>query len=292
MAEPSSCPTSIASLQATLARESFAFADAPAMMNLLSSFHRPDALRSAIAPLHRLFDQAVPQRDEHDAEVYPHKGTLVSYYEIDTRVPDLARVRRMGAHDLRDSAHVIEHIDPTTNHSASFYRVHRSWPVAADANPIVGALLGLLHRILADRGGPTLGQSYALHEAMMSGFRVTRSGDDLDGDPSPEGVHQDSATLTAIVLIGRRNVARATGGNRVWSLAQRSGKPEPEDELEDAGRLLANLMLREPLDSLLVLDRKVKHEGLRIAAANESLGAAVRDVLTFEVRVAPEVEAK
>ena len=44
--------------------------------------------------------------------VYPHKGTLVSYYEIDTRVPDLARVRRMGAHDLRDSAHVIEHIDP------------------------------------------------------------------------------------------------------------------------------------------------------------------------------------
>ena len=118
----------------------------------------------------------------------------------------------------------------------------------------------------------------------MSGFRVRRSTAlDLDGDPSPEGVHQDSAVLTAIVLMRRSNVQSDSGGNRVWSLSQPSGKPEPGDA-ERPGRLLANVLLEQPLDTLIVLDRKVKHEGLPIQVANASAGDAIRDVLTFEIR--------
>ena len=40
----------------------------------------------------------------------------------------------------------------------------------------------------------------------------------------------------------------------------------------------------KPLDTLIVLDRKVKHEGLPIQVANASAGDAIRDVLTFEIR--------
>ena len=98
----------------------------------------------------------------------------------------------------------------------------------------------------------------------------------------PEGVHQDAAHLTAVVLMARENVADGTGGNRVWALEQPAGKPS-EADIANASRLLATTVLTARFDTLLVMDRLVKHEAWPIAPADDTR-AAVRDVWTFEVR--------
>ena len=90
---------------------------------------------------------------------------------------------------------------------------------------------------------------------LKTGAAVTLTTDkqyDGDGDPGPEGVHQDNCELTAVVLMDRRNVASG-GGNRVWTLDQGFGKPDATDAATP--RLLTSLTLLEPLDTLFVLDR-------------------------------------
>ena len=124
-----------------------------------------------------------------------------------------------------------------------------------------------------------------MYEAMFSAFRVRRTATE-NGDPGPEGVHQDSADLTIVIMMHRHNVAHSSGGNRVWSLQQPCGKPS-ETSLAGAveeGRLLLSHTLYKRYDAIMMLDRKVKHEARQIEQADATLGAAIRDVLTIEVR--------
>lgn len=202
----------------------------------------------------------------------------------------------------------------------SYFRVHKTWPTAADGNPVLKALLRVVSELL--RGivppSPGGGQESSKFEAMVSAFRVTRSAEPgrssdgqlgseassrdpgleamdgnlrlkeaLDGDPGPEGVHQDDAEITAVIMMNRRNVLTGTGGNRVWSLQQACGKPSQADLASD--RLLSSPMLLDRFDALFLLDRKVKHEACPIGVAPSDVApradsSAVRDVLTFEVR--------
>ena len=67
--------TTVASLQAALARDHYAVVPAAAMFELLSV--QPEHAAS----LWELWDEAVPQLDESGAEVYPFKDTLTSYYD-------------------------------------------------------------------------------------------------------------------------------------------------------------------------------------------------------------------
>jgi hypothetical protein len=89
---------------------------------------------------------------------------------------------------------------------------------------------------------------------------------------------KDACELTAVVLMDRANVAVGTGANRAWSLEQPSGKPEPPHD-----HLLLERLLARRFDTLFVLDRAAKHEAAPFQAADPA-EAAVRDVLTFEVR--------
>ena len=182
-------------------------------------------------------------------------------------------------------ARVVEHIDPTTNHSVSNFRLHKAWPTAADRNPVMRAMLQFVAELLAPSElSPLLSEhgEPARFEAMVSAYRVTRGGHERFelGEPGPEGIHQDSADLTVVSLMDRRNVAEDAGANRVWSLAQPCGKPSAEDVA--SGRMLAETTLRHRLDTLLVLDRHVKHEACEISPAQP--GPAVRDVWTLDVR--------
>ena len=93
-------------------------------------------------------------------------------------------------------------------------------------------------------------------------------------------MHQDSASLTAIVLLRRHNVHANSGANRVWSLEQPSGKPSARDETVP-GRLLLERTLLDRWEALFVRDRLVKHEVLPLLQAEpETGGAAERDVVT------------
>lgn len=80
----------------------------------------------------------------------------------------------------------------------------------------------------------------------------------------------------------RHNVAPTSGGNRVWSLEQPCGKPTADDVSSE--RLLASHTLLRRFDAIFMLDRRVKHEALPVVQADEQAGAAIRDVMTIEVR--------
>ena len=220
---------------------------------------------AATASFRHFWDECRPQRDESGNSVYPHKQSLCSYYDVHSQ-------RRSGL----DSS--IEHIDPTTAHEVSNFRVHRGWPASADGHQ---NLVNLRQAVFSLLRSPALGSADPdAYDAMQTAYRVTKSAT-ADGDPGPEGIHQDSAELTVVVLIGRENVSAESGCNRVWSLEQPCGKPSESDLQSE--RLLLQTTLTEPLDALLVLDRQVKHEASAITPAN-ILQPAVRDVLTFEVR--------
>merc|ERR1719174_1233135 len=84
-------------------------------------------------------------------------------------------------------------------------------------------------------------------EAMQFAYRVTFDPTDrqvVNGDPGPEGVHQDDAVLTAIMLMGRENCTETSGMNRIWTLDQPCGKT---DGCED--HLLGNVVLKDRFDS-------------------------------------------
>ena len=259
----------------------FAIVDAARLWSLLELF---GALESDLDPAAAFWSEAVPQKDERGNLVYPHKGTLTTYYEnddVDALGEGFTSAPRSRSEDAtRYEGHVVEHIDSTTvnGDDASYYRIHKEWPAAADANSVLVAIQGLVFGLMAQSSGGTW-------QAMFSGFRVTRSATEL-GEPGPEGVHQDAAELTVVVLMGRQNVAHASGANRVWSLEQPFGKPDSDSlaHAEEEGRLLANHTLRERLEAIFLLDRHVKHEACPIWQADDAAGPAIRDVLTIEVR--------
>jgi hypothetical protein len=127
------------------------------------------------------------------------------------------------------------------------------------------------------------GEALEGYEAMQTAFRVVFDAqNDQYGDPGPEGVHQDSADVTAILLVGRDNVLG--GVNRVWALEQPSGKSCAEDLKSD--RLLLETTLLHPMDTLILCDRKVRHEVTSVVP-RDATRRALRDVLTYELRRAP-----
>ena len=286
-------------IQSELARRKFVFLPAAEMRLLIqtySKFSNEDENQ-----FQEFWDHAVPQKDESEEEVYPYKGTLVSYFTIDVK-KDFCNINRSSSHNLQNDLHgrSIEFIDPTTVGTESKFRIHKQWPETANNNPIILGMLRILFEILSLpssikwNAAPGTIPGSSIYEPMMSAFRVTKSNSsDIDmlkyenGEPGPEGVHQDLCELTVILLVSRKNITKSSAGNRIWSLDQASGKPNEKDL--GSNRLLAEMVLRDKFDTLFLLDREAKHEALpliieEIYNHGKRENVAVRDVLTFEVR--------
>ena len=312
--EASYAAHAIASLREELKREHHALLPAASLLALLTSWDGGVADNSRREEFAAYWEGATPQTDERGVEVYPFKGSLVSYFDLDTARAPVRGPRRSQAHryvngsreshsrgvvaPLEESGFVVEHIDQTTQHNVSYYRVHKAWPLSADASPLTRTMLRLMHEVLASGRDATAATEDVeacedgRYEAMMTAFRVTKSVHEpkyREGEPGPEGVHQDAAVLTAVTLMRRDNVATGSGANRVWSLEQPAGKPSAAD-VANATRLLTSRVLIDRFDTLLLMDRRVKHEACAIAPA-DAAQAAVRDVLTIEVRAPAAVAA-
>merc|ERR1712013_899879 len=76
----------------------------------------------------------------------------------------------------------------------------------------------------------------------------------------PEGVHVDGATLGMILVARRENVKPETGGTRIWSAHQATGKPTAEDL--ESKKLLHHWKPSKVFDALFFLDESVRHEAL------------------------------
>jgi hypothetical protein len=246
--------------------------------------------------------QAVPETAE---QVYPFKNTLLAHYALDSQAPNWD-VRKFHGYDFpsegtphesrdnKGAKFVAEVIDTTTVHDdgVPFLRVHKTFDDESwDTNVVVQMLQQFIWEVMFggqeplcwnDPADGTVKDSSIFH-MQMAAYRVV-SNTRRFGDPGPEGVHQDTAELTAIMLVRRENLQHDSGWNRVWKLEQPNGKVESELEGDTGSdNLLAHTLLASQFDMLLVLDRDVKHEALPIRADDQTLDA-VRDVLTFEVR--------
>lgn len=283
-------------VRADLAAKRWCRVDGPRLWKALCS---AGAKASNLPALDAQWAQAVPQRNAPSTsdsgvapvyaqlpEVYPFKSTLISHYELQ---PGATCFRRMDAYDwLPDRAYSLERIDDTTvqGKDVAFLRLHRQWLPEVDANCVVASLHRLLALVMA---GDATGQKLFSETApgtdassedfhmQMAAYRVVHL-PVRAGEPGPEGVHQDVASLTVILLWRRENLTEESAGNRIWALEQPSGKPDQSRE-----HLLFEGVLREKFDTLFVLDRRVKHEALPIRP-QRSEQPAVRDVLTFEIR--------
>ena len=172
----------------SLARHSFVTVDSQNLWPLLSELgaREEDAVAAA-----QLWSEAKPQTDEHGADIYAYKGTLTSFFDMNTSATHFNSIRSKGEDSTRYPGYVVEHIDPTTvnGESASYYRIHKSWPRGSENNSVVMAIHRLIFELLASRPN-----SRGVFEAMFSAFRVRSSAMEL-GDPGPEGIHQDSAEV-------------------------------------------------------------------------------------------------
>lgn len=269
-----------------LVRDKYIFLSAETLRSLLllGMDDDDDASRSnSNTSFTSYWDETAPQQDEQGTPVYAGKHSLCSYYHSQSN-------QRTSGYE----ATTLEHIDPTTVHHVSNLRLHKSWPAAADKDATLMALRQFIFKVLEQvlQSGKTSSSSQegavaaspstspSVFETMQTAYRVIKNAQ-VAGDPGPEGVHQDAATLTAIVLIQRQNVQG--GLNRVWTLEQPNGMPSAEDLENSKGRLIHQVVLENCLDTLLVLDRQVKHQATAIYPHDPNV-PAVRDVLTFEVR--------
>jgi hypothetical protein len=273
-----------------LAEQSFSFVPSADLLNMLLPYHHNSDitnLEASFQEFHNAWNTSKPQRSlDNGVELYPYKGTLVSYYDLDVTF------RRSNSHDYHgetdtETNWVVEHVDATTSTTgaaaADLGRRHLSWPTFVDQNPELLALHQLLIAILAslDLSDDADGNGRQDWEAMQTAFRVQKSRE-FHGEPGPEGVHQDDCFLTVVILFDRVNVKQGTGGSRIWSLNQECGKPTNDDIIST--KLLGAKVLEHRFDAVFLLDRMVKHEALPIEMADLDGVTAVRDVLTFEVR--------
>ena len=240
------------------------------------------------AALWDLWDEAVPQLDESGAEVYPFKDTLTSYYDLDTANWTRRRARR--GHDGWDGvvtaicrARVVEHIDPTTNHSVSNVRLHKAFPAAADRNPVMRAMLQFVAELLAPSElSPLLSEhGEPRFEAMVSAYRVTRGGHERFelGEPGPEGIHQDSADLTVVSLMDGGTWPRMPEPTACGRSRSRAASRAPRTSRRGGCWLRRRCGTGSTRSS-----SSTATSSTRRARSRRRSGPAVRDVWTLEVR--------
>lgn len=142
-------------LKSQLAMSKFAFMPGADIWWLLEEGF--GASEESMDELTDMWSLAVPQTDEKRRPVYPFKGTLCSYFEMDTASPVCAIARAPGhsfSWPVDDAAsaseggagetdeYVRELIDPTTaSGAAGHFRVHRAWPRGVELNSVVRALV-------------------------------------------------------------------------------------------------------------------------------------------------------
>ena len=129
-------------------------------------------------------------------------------------------------------------------------------------SPTLAALLEFGNRVFsAISGNPQW--HIELHQ-----FRIEARDGKL-GKPTPEGVHRDGVDFVIVVMIKRVNIE--SGATTIFDLEN---------------RLLGEFMLRQPLDMVLVNDRRVYHGVTPITQIDPEL-EAYRDVLVITFK-APE----
>jgi len=102
--------------------------------------------------------------------------------------------------------------------------------------------------------------------------------DTFDDSPTPEGVHQDGASVVMIIYINSGNMGHRSGESRIYTEDQPNG-PMSRDQSAVARKTtrIAERNLATPFECFLLNDRVVKHDNKAITPKDKTL-YAFRDV--------------
>ena len=84
-----------------------------------------------------------------------------------------------------------------------------------------------------------------------------------------------------ILVVKQDNIRTGTGGTRIWSTQQKTGKPTPEDIQSD--KVLHTWRPESPFEALFFLDESVLHEALKGELIDEEK-EATRDMFIMDLR--------
>ncbi len=192
---------------------------------------------------------------------------------------ELARLPGGGAFRLRRFGRFLAEVDGSTvtgtllphgtfqqdaRHIPLFAGRQRTFaPVSPElaADPVLAALIGHDVGTVSALTG-TARWVVNIHQIRV----VARSGG--SGLPTPEGRHRDGHAFVGMHLLRRE---RCQGGE---SIVYRDGQPD------------VRLMLRAPLDALIVDDAAITHEVTPISAAGGEGGDGIRDMLLVDLNPA------
>jgi len=280
-------------LRKALRQNSYATVDSETMKSWLTADllsrhgHTVDEVEPALG---QLWFEAPSQRSAGNDIIYKHKKVFHSSYAMQeragtgnlsdtpTQITDGILTDADGTRRQKYVAHSTTSTqDDATEHYTRFYP---ALPEKWSDHPVMAAF----HRLFAE-----VASEASQHEMNIEPptgcnlfqfcYRTIHLAG--EGDPGPEGVHVDGATVAMIVVMRRDNIKPQTGGTRIWSSRQSTGKPSKEDLESD--KLIYTWEPSQAFEALFFLDENVKHEALRGELIDASVHG-LRDMFIMDCR--------
>lgn len=283
----------LARLRTALEKHRFAAVDSETMMEWLNAdlASSETTARDAWQDCSQLWAEAPTQTSEGHEVIYTHKKVFHSSYDLqvwdsETGAPSRKTEGIVTDADGTQRQRYLVHKTTSTKGEATphYMRCYPALPEKWDKDPVTTALRRLFAEVVSEASQLDMGvQPPVGCELFQFCYRTVHAleKEKLKGDPGPEGVHNDGGTAAMIVVMRRDNLKPQTGGTRIWSMQQDSGKPT-EADLE-SGKLLHTWQPTAPFDALFFLDESVKHEALQGELLDPS-SEGLRDMFIMDVR--------
>lgn len=279
----------LARLRKTLRENSYVAVDSETMMEWLNT----DVLKSHGTTLDKvqpdfgqLWAEAPTQRSEGSSVIYKHKKVFHSSYSLPDGLGDNTPIQQTsgilcdGDGTLRQK--YIAHDTTSTQGKATehYTRFYPALPEKWRGHPVMAAL----HRLFAEIAAQPSQNEMDIRpptgcNLFQFCYRTVQTAE--AGDPGPEGTHVDGATVAMLVVMRRDNLKPQTGGTRIWSSEQPTGKPTQEDL--ESEKLLYTWKPGQKFDTLFFLDENVKHEALQGELIDPS-SEGLRDMFIMDCR--------
>lgn len=171
---------------------------------------------------------------------------------------------------LENKAFVINEEDSAT--AAKTTGLARKWlpfPSWFTTNGVIEAFNALMYVLVNLDGEVPHGRNATskVYDVDVQAVSSVNSEKYSQGEASPEGVHSDGTELLLVTFVGKGNVKPRTARTRIWKNTQPLGKydncilgtPGCINGY-DPSKLLLDFALSDVFETIILLDRKVKHE--------------------------------